>query len=423
MNYISIEKAIQNINSGDRVFIHSGAMAPIALLNEMSQQYKRLKNVELIGIHTEGEATYTKPPYSGSFFSNSLFVSGNIRKAVNEGFGSYVPVLLNEVSQLYNDDFLPIDVALIQVSPPDKHGYCSLGVSVDISLSAIKNAKKIIALVNPQVPKTCGDGFIHFNEITAAVEYNSPINVTPSATATEIEENIGSRIAELIDDGATLQMGIGAIPNVVFKKLRNHKRLGIHTELLSDGILHLLDSGAITGEEKVIDRGNIITCFSLGNQALFDFVNDNPLVRFKESSYTNNPLIIAKNPKVTAINSAVEIDITGQICAENVGDYHYSGVGGQMDFVRGSLYSKGGKPIFAFSSQTGKGISKIVSRLKPGAAVTTTRAFVRYVVTEYGAVNLFGKNLSERAKLLISIAHPDHRERLEREAYEILKQL
>jgi acyl-CoA hydrolase len=303
------------------------------------------------------------------------------------------------------------------VSLPDKHGYCSLGVSVDVALPAIQTAKKVIAQINPQVPRTHGDGIIHIKNIDCAVEVDTPIHLHGVAPISEIEQRIGAYVAELIEDGATLQMGIGNIPNAVLCNLGNHKRLGIHTEMFSDGVRPLIASGIITGEDKEVKTGKIVTCFAVGSQHLYDFVDDNPLVHFKEAGYTNDTAIIRKNPKVTAINSAIEIDLTGQVCADTIGPKQYSGVGGQMDFIRGASLSIGGKPIFAMPSTTAKGISKITPYLQHGAGVTTTRAHVHYVATEYGVVNLFGKNLKERAKALISIAHPDHRDSLEKAAH------
>jgi acyl-CoA hydrolase len=307
-------------------------------------------------------------------------------------------------------------VAFIQVSPPDKHGYCSLGVSVDITLPAIQTAKIVVALINPRVPRTHGDGIIHVSHINYGVEIDQPIYEVFSGEPTQIEATIGKHVAGLVEDGATLQMGIGNIPNAVLKNLTHHKRLGIHTEMFSDGILPLIEKGVITGEEKEIKTSKIVTCFAMGTQNLYDFIDDNPVVHFKEAGYTNDTAIIRQNPKVTAINSAIEIDITGQVCADSIGAFQYSGVGGQMDFIRGASLSENGKPIIAMPSVTAKGFSKITPFLKQGASVTTTRAHVHYVVTEYGVVNLFGKSLEQRAKALISIAHPDHRDELYREA-------
>ena len=419
INLVSKEEAVSHVKSGDRVFLHGAAMTPNVLIDALTDRYREISDVELIHIHTEGPAPYTAPPYNETFKTNSCFVAGNVRKAVNSSIGAYIPIFLSEIHLLFRRNILPLDVAFIQVSPPDEHGYCSLGVSVDITLPAVQTAKKVIAQVNPRVPRTHGDGIIHVSQITAAIEVDIPIHSPRATTPSEIEQKVGEYVAGLVEDGATLQMGIGGIPNVVLSKLMNHKRLGIHTELFSDGVLPLIEKGVITGEEKQIKTGKIVTCFAAGSPELYDYIHDNPVVHFKEAAYTNDSAIIRQNPKVTAINSAIEIDLTGQVCADTIGKYHFSGVGGQMDFIRGASLSEGGKAIFAMPSVTNKGISKIVPSLKEGAGVTTTRAHVHYVATEYGVVNLFGKNLKQRAHALISIAHPAHREELERAFFEM----
>jgi acyl-CoA hydrolase len=418
MKIVTAAEAAAIVKSGDRVFLQGAAMTPNTLINSICERYEELEQVEIISIHTEGDVKYALPPYNQSFKINSCFVGGNVRNAVNTNKGDYIPIFLSEIHFLFRRNILPLDVAVVQVSPPDKHGYCSLGVSVDIALPAIQTSKKVIAQINPQVPRTHGDGIIHKDSIHLAIEVDEPIHVAPSAQITALEHQIGKNVSELIEDGATLQLGIGNIPNAVLSNLYNHKRLGVHTEMFSDGLLPLVAKGVITGEEKKIKTGKIVTCFAAGTKKLYDFVDDNPLVHFKEAAYTNDTGIIARNPKVTAINSAIEIDLTGQICADSIGQRHFSGVGGQMDFIRGATISEGGKPIFAISSATVKGVSKITPTLKDGAGVTTTRAHVHYVVTEYGVVNLFGKNLYQRAKALISIAHPEHREMLDKAAYE-----
>lgn len=420
LKIVSAQEAVKEVRSGQRIFLQGAAMTPNALINALCERYQELRDVELLQIHTEGNAPYTEEPYNGSFRTNSCFVGSNVRKAVNSNYGAYIPIFLSEIHQLFRQNILPLDFAFIQVSLPDKHGYCSLGVSVDIALPAIQNARKVIAQVNPNVPRTHGDGIIHIDRIDAAVEVDTPIHSKPLTEPTKVEKLIGKHIAELIDDGATLQMGIGGIPNVVLNNLTNHKRLGVHTEMFSDGVLPLIEKGVITGEEKKIKTGKLVTCFAIGSPELYDFIDDNPLVHFKEAAYTNDTAIIRQNPKVTAINSAIEIDITGQVCADTIGKYQYSGVGGQMDFIRGAALSEGGKAIIAMPSVTNKDISKIVPYLKEGAGVTTTRAHVHYIATEYGVVDLFGKNLKQRAEALISIAHPDHREELSRQAFERL---
>ena len=416
MQIVSAEEAVSIVKSNNRVFFQGAAMTPNLLIDTLCERYRELKNVEIIQIHTHGEAKYTQVPYTEAFHLSSCFVGDNVRKGVNSPFGDYIPVFLSEIHWLFRRNILPLDVAFIQVSPPDKHGYCSLGVSVDVTLPAIQTAKKVIAQINPRVPRTHGDGIIHIKNIDFAVEMDAHIHASILGTPTDVEAIIGKHIAGLVEDGATLQMGIGNIPNAVLHNLHNHKRLGIHTEMFSDGILPLVEKGIITGEDKEIKAGKIVTCFAMGTQKLYDFIDDNPIVHFKEAGYTNDTAIIRRNPKVTAINSAIEIDLTGQVCADSIGTHQYSGVGGQMDFIRGASLSEGGKPIIAMPSVTNKGISKITPFLKQGASVTTTRAHVHYVVTEYGVVNLFGKGLEQRAKALISIAHPDHREALEIEA-------
>lgn len=421
MNIVSAAEAVKLIVSGNRVFLQGAAMTPNVLIDALCDRYTELENVEIVSIHTEGKAKYAQEPYSHSFKMNSCFVGGNVRQVVNTTQGDYIPIFLSEIHLLFRNDILPLDVAVVQVSPPDKHGYCSLGVSVDVTLPAIQKAKKVIAQINPLVPRTHGDGIIHSSNIDFAISVDTPIHTHGITPISEIEQKIGKHVAGLIEDGATLQMGIGNIPNAVLTNLGSHKRLGIHTEMFSDGVLPLIEKGVITGEDKVVKQGKVVTCFAVGSQKLYDFVDDNPLVHFKEAAYTNDTAIIRRNPKVTAINSAIEIDLTGQICADTIGSRQYSGVGGQMDFIRGASLSKGGKPIFAMPSVTAKGISKITPFLRQGAGVTTTRAHVHYVATEYGFVNLFGKNLQERAKALISIAHPKFREELDKEAYRRFK--
>ncbi|WP_435255011.1 acetyl-CoA hydrolase/transferase family protein [Tenacibaculum sp. A30] len=423
LSMVTVEEAVASVQSNNKIFFQGAAMTPNLLIDSLCNRYQELSNVEIIQIHTHGNAKYLEEPYSKSFKLISCFVGDNVRKGVNTNNGDYIPIFLSEIHWLFRRNIYELDVAFIQVSPPDKHGYCSLGTSVDITLPAIQTAKKVIALVNPNVPRTHGDGIIHVSNIDYAVEVNTPIHESVSGTPSEIETKIGKNVAGLIEDGATLQMGIGNIPNAVLHNLTNHQRLGIHTEMFSDGVLPLIERGVITGEEKEIKTGKIVTCFAVGSQKLYDFIDDNPLVHFKEAGYTNDTSIIKRNPKVTAINSAIEIDLTGQVCADTIGQYQYSGVGGQMDFIRGASLSKGGKAIIAMPSITTKGVSKITPFLKEGASVTTTRAHVHYVATEYGVVNLFGKSLKERAKALISIAHPNFREELEREAFNRFKKL
>ena len=410
--FTSANEAVKNIQSNQHVFIHSCSAAPSALIEAMTARAEELKNVSIYAMHTEGDAPYARKEFEDSFHIKSFFVGQNIRENIQSNRGSYIPVFLSEAPSLFRSGAIPIDVALISVSPPDVHGYCSLGTSVDISLAAVQSAKIVIAQINKFVPRTHGDGFIHISKIDFKVEHHSPLPEIAMHNLTEIERKIGQNISELVEDGATLQMGIGAIPNAVLACLGNHKNLGIHSEMFSDGIIPLVESGVINGSQKARHRNSIVGSFAVGSQKLYDFINDNPMVKMLDFAYVNSVEIIRKNPKVTAINSAIEVDLTGQICADSIGSHIYSGVGGQMDFIRGASLSEGGKPIIALPSVTSKGESKIVPFLKQGAGVVTTRAHVHWVVTEYGAVNLYGKSLKERADLLISIAHPDHREKL-----------
>lgn len=412
----SAEEAIKLIQSGDRVFIHGSASTPVTLLKALAVNSDHLRNVEMIAISTLGQLDLAKPEFKDRFYINSLFVSENIRACVNSDNGEYIPIFLSEISKLFEKGILPIDVALIHVSPPDKHGFCSLGTSVDIAKSAVKHAKKIIAQVNPNMPRTHGDGFIHVSRMNAMVESHDLLpQVNYSSRATEAEITIGKKIAELIEDRSTLQLGIGAIPDAVLQSLSHCKDLGIHTEMFSDGIIDLMKNGVVTNAYKKKHRGKVVTSFALGTNRLYDFIDDNPEFAFLEADYVNDGRVIRSNPKVVAINSAIEIDITGQVCADSIGTYQFSGVGGQMDFIRGASLSEGGKPIIAISSVTKKGESKIVPFLKPGAGVVSTRAHVHYVVTEYGVAYLYGKNLHQRALALMNIAHPDYRAELEME--------
>lgn len=418
-NYIKAEEAVKLIKPGNRVFIHGSAATPVHLVQAMQARYAELKDVELVSITNMGHIDFDKPEYRKSFFFNSLFVSANTRSVANSSDGDYVPIFLSEIPLLFRRNILPIDVALVQVSPPDLHGYCSLGTSVDVARAAVDTAKLIIAQVNPKMPRTHGDGFLHVKKINALVWEEAELpEVNYSAKATESIEQIGKNVASLIENGATLQMGIGSIPDQVLQNLHSHKNLGIHTEMLSDGIIPLLESGVINNSKKRINSGRSVTGFMAGTRKLYDFVNDNPQIRVMDIAYVNDTSVIRRNPRATAINSAIEIDLTGQVCADSIGTYQYSGIGGQMDFIRGASLSEGGKPIIALPSITSKGESRIVAFLKQGAGVVTTRGHVHWVVTEYGVVNLFGKNLKQRGKALISIAHPDHRENLERAFHE-----
>ena len=418
MNYTSAEEALRAIKPGHRVFVHGGAATPHFLLKKLAERAPELWNVEVVSISLQGDAVISDKKYKDSFRINSLFVSQNIREAVNDGRGDYVPIFLSEIPILFRRGILPLDVALIHVSPPDKHGYCSMGTSVDIAASAVKAAKYVIAQVNPRMPRTLGDGMIKATAFDAVVFAEEELPEVTSGEPNEISMRIASHCAELVENGATLQMGIGSIPDAVLASLSSHKELGIHTEMFSDGIIPLIEKGIVTNQHKRKHRGKTVTSFLLGSRKLYDFVDDNPSIVALAIDYVNDTAVIRTNPKVTAINSAIEVDITGQICSDSIGTYHYSGVGGQMDFVRGASLSEGGKPIIALPSTTGKGISRIVASLKPGAGVVTTRGHAHYIVTEYGVAYLYGKNMRQRAKALIEIAHPNHREMLERAAFE-----
>lgn len=413
------EVAVQLINSGDRVFSHGSAATPRILLNALFDRAADLRDVELVSISTLGDIGLEKPGVQESFFINSLFVSQNVREVVNSDRGDYVPVFLSEIPRLFESGNMPLDVALVHVSPPDRHGFCSLGVSVDVARSAVRNARKVIAQVNPQMPRTHGEGHVHISRFDAMVEVNDPLpEVDYSKRITDVERRIGTLCAELIENGATLQMGIGAIPDAVLASLNDHKDLGVHTEMCSNGIIDLLQRGVINNRFKKKHPGRTVTSFAIGSRKLYDLLDDAPQFAFLDAQYVNDGAVIRENPKVVAINSALEIDLTGQVCADSIGTYQYSGVGGQMDFMRGAALSKGGKPIIAMPSTTGKGRSKIVPFLKEGAGVVTTRAHVHHVVTEYGVAYLYGRNLRQRANALIAIAHPDHREALERAAFD-----
>lgn len=419
---MTAEEAIKVIKSGDRVFVQGSAATPLYLLKALEQRAEELKKVEIVSISMLGDIGINKPEYCDSFYFNSLFVSAPVRKNINEGQGDYIPVFLSEIHLLFERKILAIDVAMIHVSQPDKHGFCSLGVSVDVARSALKHAKYVIAQVNPNMPRTHGDSLIHVREINAFVETNDSLpEVDYSKQVTDCELIIGKHIASLIEDGSTLQMGIGTIPDAVLQCLGNHKDLGIHTEMLSNGVVDLMQKGVVNNRLKHKHRFRTATSFAIGTRKLYDFLDDNPEFVFLNASYVNDSNVIRTNPKVVAINSAIEIDLTGQVCADSIGTKQYSGVGGQMDFIRGAALSDGGKPIIAISSVTGKGLSKIVPFIKEGGGVVTTRAHVHYVVTENGIVNLYGKNLKQRANALIQIAHPDYQQALEKTVFERFK--
>ena len=419
-NIVSAEEAVKVIKSGDRIHLHSVACTPQKLVAAMVDRGRRkeFKNVKIQHLHTEGPAPYSDKEFEGIFQLESFFVGHNVRKDTQAGYADYIPVFLQETQRLIRDGYTKVDVVMIQVSPIDRHGYVSLGTSVDATLAAVQTAETVIAVINPNMPRAFGDAMIHANCIDIFCEDDTPLIEAIFAPPTDIEIAIGKNVASLIEDGATLQMGIGAIPNAVLAQLGNHKNLGVHTEMFADGILPLVESGVVNGSLKGIDRGKMTSTFLMGSKKLYDFVDDNPGVVMKDVSYTNDINMIGLNPKVTAINSAIQIDITGQVCSDSIGTKFYSGVGGQIDFIRGASMSPGGKPIIAMPSVTAKGVSKIAPVLNLGAGVVTTRSNMHWMVTEYGAVNLYGKTLQERAKLLISIAHPDHQEALDKAAFE-----
>lgn len=419
MRLVSAEKAMESIKTGDNIYIHSVAAAPQALVNAMTERGKQLDGLNIYHLHTEGEAPYAAPELADKFHIHALFVGANVRKAVLEGRASYIPVFLSEMPILFREKHIPLNVALVSVSPPDRHGYCTLGPSVDATHAAIEMADIVIAQINKEIPRVQGDGFVHIDEIDFGVEHDAPLMEAAPGPINQVERAIGKHVAELIEDGSTLQMGIGSIPNAVLASLTNHKHLGIHTEMFSDGLLPLLENGVVDNSLKHSHPGKTVATFVMGTKRLYNYVDNNPGVVLLDCQYVNNTAVIRKNPKVVAINSAIEVDLTGQVCADSIGKNIYSGVGGQMDFIRAASLSPGGKPIIALPSTTKYGDSRIVMSLKPGAGVVTTRAHIHYVATEHGVVNLYGKDMRARARRLISIAHPDHRETLERQAREL----
>lgn len=417
---VTAEEAVKVIKSGDRIHLSSVAVTPHALIRAMVERgrNKAFENVRIQHIHTEGPAPYAEAEFEGIFQLESFFVGGNVRKATQAGYADYIPVFLSETQKLIRQGYLKVNVAMVQVSPPDKHGFVSLGTSVDATLAAIETADVVIAQVNKFVPRAWGDAMISIKEIDYFVEHDEQLYIHNNAPLSEIERAIGRNVAALVEDGACLQMGIGGIPNAVLAELGNHKDLGVHTEMFSDGILPLVEKGVVNGKRKQIDKGKMVASFLMGSQALYDFIDDNPEVAMMDVGHTNGIQVIRKNHKVTAINSALSVDITGQVCADSIGTTHYSGVGGQIDFIRGAGHSEGGKPIIAMPSITSKGVSKISPTLMEGAGVVTTRSNMHWLVTEYGAINLYGKTLQDRARAIISVAHPDHREMLDKAAFE-----
>lgn len=409
--------AVSHVRSGRRVFIGSGAAEPRLLVRALAERGQELSDTQITHILTLGVAPYTDPKLKDGFRHNALFIGPNVRNAVAEGRADFTPVFLSEVPRLFRRGKLPIDVALIQVSPPDEHGYCSYGVSVDVTKAGAESARYLVAEVNPNMPRTLGDCFIHISRIHALVASDKPILEAPTGQIDEVAQRIGQHVADLIQDGSTLQLGIGTIPDAVLSCLGEKKDLGIHTEMFSDGVIELVEKGVINGSRKNIHKGKIVASFVIGSRRLYDFVDNNPMCEFHPTEFTNDPFRIAQNDRVVAINSALQVDLTGQVCADSLGTYFYSGIGGQVDFIRGASRSREGRPIIALPSTAADGkISRISPTLSEGAGVVTSRGDVHYVVTEYGIANLHGKTIRERAMALIHIAHPDHREKLMQEA-------
>ena len=420
INFVSADEAVKVVKSGDHVHLSSVASSPQVLIKALCRRADNgeLSNVSIHHLHTEGPAPYTDPKYSGIFFHQAFFVGANVRPSVQAGYSDYIPVFLSETQKLYRCGAVKCDVAMIQVCPPDEQGIVSLGTSVDATLAAVECAKTVIAVVNKNVPRSYGQARISMDKIDLFVEDDTPLVEAKFTAPDEVEMAIGRNCAELIQDGACLQMGIGAIPNAVLASLTDHKNLGVHTEMFADGVLNLVRKGVINGANKVTDKGKIVSTFLMGSKEVYDFIDNNPDVAMMDVGYTNDPFIISQNPRMTAINSATQIDLTGQVCADSIGLKFYSGVGGQIDFVYGASRAEEGKAIIAMPSITKKGVSKISPVLMEGAGVVTSRAHVHWVVTEYGAVNLYGRSMQERARLLTSIAHPSARESLEKAAFE-----
>ncbi len=407
------ERAVEVVKSGDRVYIHQGCNEPEVLVRALTRRAPELRDVEVLHLKTEGTAEYTHPEYEGHFRHNAFFIGGNVRQAVRDGRADYTPIFLGEIEELFRNGSLPIDVALISCTPPDDYGYMSLGTGIDVTLTAAQTAKHLIVQVNDQSPRTLGDTFIHVTRADRIVEASQPLPEHHAGDVTDLHRTIAGHIANLIPDGATLQMGIGGIPNAVLCALQNHKDLGVHTEMFADGIIDLIQSDVVNNRRKSIHPNKVISGFALGTKRLFDFLHNNPIFEFHPTAYTNDPFVIAQNDRMVAINSAIEIDLTGQVCSDSIGFAPYSGIGGQVDFIRGAARSKGGLPIIAVpATAKGGAVSRIVPQLKPGAGVVTSRGDVHYVVTEFGVAYLHGKSIRKRAEALIEIAHPDFRDEL-----------
>ena len=407
------EEALRCVQSGMRVYIQPGCAEPETLVEALMQRGPHVQDVEIVHMMTMGAAPYVAPEMAGHFRHNAVFIGGNVRDAINDGRADYTPIYLSEIEELFESGAMPLDVALVQVSPPDVHGFCSFGVGVDTTLTAARQARHVVAQVNDQMPRTNGDSFIHVHDIDAVVESSRPLCEIKKVRVTEMHVAIARNVAGLIEDGSVLQTGIGGIPDAVLPFLMDRKDLGIHSELVSDGVIPLIDAGVITGARKNFKPRKIIVGFVLGTKKMFDFVDNNSIFEFHPTAYVNDPALIARNDRMVAINSCLQVDLTGQVCSDSIGNQFYSGIGGQVDFLRGASRSKGGKPIIALSSTAKNGtISRIVPMLSPGAGVVTSRGLVRYVVTEFGVAYLHGKTIRERAKALIDISHPDFREEL-----------
>jgi 4-hydroxybutyrate CoA-transferase len=407
------DEALRCVQSGMRVYIQPGCAEPETLVEALIQRAPYVQDVEIVHMMTMGSAPYVAPDMAGHFRHNAVFIGSNVREAINEGRADYTPVYLSEIEELFESGAMPIDIALIEVSPPDSHGFCSFGIGVDTTLTAAKVARFVVAQVNDQMPRTYGDSFIHVNKIDAIVESSRPLCALKKQDVTDLQIAIARNVAGLIGDGAVIQTGIGGIPDAVLPMLMDRKDLGVHSELVSDGVIPLIDAGVLTGARKNFKPRKIILGFALGSKRLFDYVDNNPIFEFHPTAYSNDPALIARNDNMVAINSALQVDLTGQVCSDSIGTYFYSGIGGQVDFLRGASRSKGGKPIIALSSTAKNGtISRITPMLAPGAGVVTSRGLIRYVVTEYGVAYLHGKSIRERAKALIEIAHPKFRDEL-----------
>ena len=410
---VTAERAVEAVRSGHRIWVAEGCATPQPLLEALLLRAPDLRDVEIVHMLTLGSADYTRPEYEGHFRHSALFLGSNVREAVAAGRADYTPISLSEIERLFWSGEMPLDIAFIQTSPPDEYGYLSLGTGIDCTLSAAQCARCVIAEVNAQMPRTLGDTFLHVSKVSAIVETSRPLLELPPAPPSEVQHRIAQHVAPLIPDGATLQLGIGGIPSAILEALYDRQHLGIHSEMCPDGAVALIEAGVITGERKTLHRGKVVAGFVLGTRRIFDFIHNNPVFEFHPTHYTNDPFVIAQNDRMVAINSAIQVDLTGQVCADSIGTMPYSGFGGQLDFIRGAARSKGGKPIIALPSSARNGtVSRIVPMLDPGAGVVTGRADVHYVATEHGVAYLFGKSLRQRAEALIAIADPKFREEL-----------